>query len=196
MASKKKTPNRTRHAPVRKRPEPKLTARLPENQRHSGVGDAMRNGTFEDLPENAQTAAKGLLVHYLAMNKQEPHGPACGGPMFIHATGDAECTAGCPGVVEVLHLPEAMQFCRDADDFGGLDDRLASCQWCTPTQAPALPATCPGVELDHQDGTVGCTLGAGCAGADVLHLDGRTCGLFEPCEPCGITRAALPMSLH
>lgn len=191
MSRKKKTPNRTRHAPVRQRPVPRR--RLPENLRYSGVGEAMKDGTFSDLPENTQIAAKGLITHYLQISKTAPHGPACGGPLFIHTTGDVSCTADCPGALEVLHVPEAMQLCRDADEFGGMDYRVESCDWCTTTGGGSMD-TCAGTEIDHQDGTVSCTLGAECAGANAVHINARTCGLFEPCEPCGITTAAVPMT--
>jgi hypothetical protein len=44
---------------------------------------------------------------------------------------------------------------------------------------------CHGVEVDHQDGTVSCSFGAECLGADALHVRGVSCFLVGPCDRCG-----------
>jgi hypothetical protein len=44
---------------------------------------------------------------------------------------------------------------------------------------------CHGVELDHKDGTVSCSLDSECLGSDVLHVRGASCFLVGPCGHCG-----------
>jgi hypothetical protein len=87
-------------------------------------------------------------------------------------------------------VPEALHFCDFADRLGIDADELGHvCPACTAAGAADHEggySTCLGVEIDHQDGTTSCSLGDDCAGADVLHPSGQTCGLLAPCERCGI----------
>ena len=43
---------------------------------------------------------------------------------------------------------------------------------------------CHGVEIEHFDGSISCTLGVLCAGAVVIHLQSETCGLVRRCDHC------------
>lgn len=167
--------------------------RQPEGERYGSgsVGDAMKNGTIEHRSPAAQSTVGFLAKTYALMARQDPNHkePACGGPLLIHADGGFQCTANCPGGTRVVHVPEALHFCDYADRLGITADELGHiCPECTATGSAGHPravTACPGVELDHQDGTTTCTLGDDCAGPDVFHGTGRTCNLLNPCERCG-----------
>ncbi|MGW6569292.1 hypothetical protein [Streptomyces sp. NPDC054975] len=147
----------------------------------------MKDGTIAGRPQIVQTIVGQLVTCYIRLHKEDPEGPACGGPLFVHDDGHVECHAGCPGPIDVLHVPEALQYCEHAHRFDLLDPLDHTCARC-----PGTPADlCPGSEVEHQDGTVTCSLGDDCHGPDMLHPDGQSCGLFTPCEPCGITTPLL-----
>jgi hypothetical protein len=165
--------------------------RQPEGERFSSVGHAIKTGQIEDRPDAARSTVRFLMQTYVAMNNQAPHGPACGGPLLVHADGAFQCTAGCPGGTNVLHVPEALHFCDYADQLGIHADELGHiCPQCTATGAAGHAGAitlCTGIQIDHQDGTTTCTLGEDCSDPDAMHPSGQTCGLFEPCDHCGIT---------
>lgn len=152
----------------------------------------MRDGTIEDRTD-AECSTVGFLARtYTALEKRDPNGPACGGPLLIHVDGSFQCTAGCPGGTKVVHVPEALHFCDHADQLGiGADELGHVCPACTAPGSASGNArawtVCTGTEIEHQDGTSTCTLGAACLGPDEFHASGRTCGLLEPCGRCGIT---------
>lgn len=166
-------------------------SRMPEGERYSSVGQAIKDGTISARPEAARSTVGFLVQTYSALQKQDPGGPACGGPLLIHQDGGFQCTAGCPGGTKVVHVPEALHFCDYADRLGITADELGHvCPACTAagaTDHPRMFLLCTGVEIDHRDGTTTCSLEDGCAGDDVPHASGQSCGLLAPCERCGIT---------
>jgi len=170
--------------------------RLPKEERFSSVGESLRTGNFEDRSDAAQSTVRLLVTTYMGIEDQDPKGPSCGGPLLIHADGSFQCTAGCPGGLKVFHVPEALHYCDYADQLGIDADELGHlCPACTASgtsgQEAPMFSTCTGIEIDHQDGTTTCSLGDDCAGADMLHGSGQTCGLLGPCERCGITTPLL-----
>lgn len=171
--------------------------RQPEDERFSSVGHAVKTGQIDNRSQAAQSTVGFLAKTYAMMARQDPNHeqPACGGPLLIHADGGFQCTAGCPGGTKVVHVPEALHFCDYADRLGITADELGHiCPECTaPGSAghPRAVTSCPGIEIDHQDGTTTCSLEDDCAGADVLHGSGQTCGLLKPCQRCGITSPLL-----
>ncbi|MGK4909678.1 hypothetical protein [Streptomyces albus] len=169
--------------------------RQPEGERFSSVAEALDTGQFGNRSEAAQSTVRFLVNTYAALEDQAPDGPACGGPLLIHADGGFQCTAGCPGGTKVLHVPEALHFCDYADRLGITGDELGHvCPECTVEGASGHPRRvtfCTGVEIEHQNGTTTCSLGTECTGLDTLHPSGQTCGLLSPCEQCGITTPLL-----
>lgn len=186
MGRENKRKKRARRDQRRRRAYP----RTPEAARYSSVGEAILDGTIVEQPEAAQSTAVFLITAHTATAKEDPDGPACGGPLLIHADGAFQCTAGCPGGTAVLHLPEALHFCHYADRLGIDADELGHvCQACTAagaSEAGSMFSACTGIELDHRDGTTSCSLGDSCHEKDAPHAAGQTCGLMEPCERCGI----------
>jgi len=73
--------------------------------------------------------------------------------------------------------------------FGGLDVPITTDAVARQIAGgPVLPdcfVYCDGVEIEHRDGAVSCSLGSRCVGSGAPHLSGQTCGLFEPCARCG-----------
>lgn len=169
----------------------------PEGEWYSSVGDEIKTGQVDSRSEAAQSTVAFLAKTYTLMARQDPNDeePACGGPLLIHADGTFQCVAGCPGGTTVIHVPVALHFCDYADRIGITADELGHiCPQCTAAGSAGhsrAVMACPGVELDHPDGTTTCTLGDDCVGADVFHGSGRTCNLLEPCERCGITSPLL-----
>lgn len=178
---------KAKKGPRRPRPQtpPVSIPRLPENQRFSSVGESVKNGTMGGRPQAVADTVRKLLPTYIDINKRDPDGPACDGPLLIHDDGTFECTAGCPGPLEVLHVPEALQYCDFADLFGIYADELDHhCPTCiTADTTEDEPGVCTGTELDHEDGTTTCSLGNDCGG---VHMTGNTCNLLNPCDRCGL----------
>ncbi|WP_063353168.1 hypothetical protein [Streptomyces sp. MJM8645] len=150
------------------------------------MGDVVKQpALFAELPEPVRATIGDLMTHYIGLNRTDPTGPACGGPLLIHENGSTECRAGCPGELAVLHVPEALQFCTFADRF---HDSLPeqSCSWCDHLTNPLHEqlVICPGLQTDHNDGTQECDLGTACQAPNGLHSLARTCGLFAPCARC------------
>lgn len=155
------------------------------------VSESVRTGSIADRTEAERSTVGFLASRYAELHREAPDGPACGGPLLVHGDGSFQCTAGCPGGTAVVHVPEALHYCDAAGRLGITADELGHvCPQCTAVGVTAQQASggCVGVELDHRDGGEStCTLGAGCSGG--FHASGRSCGLFEPCQLCGITQA-------
>lgn len=165
--------------------------RQPEGERYSSVGEAIMSGTLGEVTEAARSTVGFLLRTYVDLKERSPGGPACGGPLLIHADGGFQCTAGCSGGTRVLHVPEALHFCDHADELGIHADELGHvCPACTAPGAAEhsrMLSLCTGIEIDHRDGSTTCSLGDHCLGDNMPHGSGQTCGLLAPCERCGIT---------
>lgn len=164
--------------------------RLPEGERFSSVGQAIKDGTISSRTEAARSTVGFLVRTYSDLQQQDPDVPACGGPLLVHVDGAFQCTAGCPGGTKVVHVPEALHFCDYANQLGITADELGHiCLACTAAGAAdhpdALPL-CTGIEINHRDGTTTCSVGSECPGEDTPHASGQSCGLFEPCDGCGI----------
>jgi len=150
-----------------------VQARLPEEQRFSSVGESMHDGSFEDRPDGTRSTVGMLVTTYMGIQRRDPDGPACGGPLLVHADGSFQCTAGCPGGLKVVHLPEALHYCDHADRLGIHADELGHlCTACTAlgegSHDPMFSA-CTGTELDHEDGAATCSLGDACQGIGLPH---------------------------
>lgn len=164
-----------------RRPRPVSTYDEWRPGRSSSIGDALKAGTLS--PQVRQTAM-ALIARYRPL-WQDPETPACGGPLLIHIDGGVECCAGCPGPTEVLHVPEALQFCHLAELFED-SEPSKPCPACTHLiDWAAAGEVCQGSAIDHRDGAVFCSLGPECAGAELPHVIAMSCpGLDQPCDRC------------
>ncbi|TQJ36870.1 hypothetical protein FBY34_8826 [Streptomyces sp. SLBN-115] len=126
--------------------------RLPEGERFSSVGQAVKDGIISSRTEAAPRSTVGFLARtYSALQQQDPAGPACGGPLLVHVDGAFQCTAGCPGGIKVVHAPKALHFCDYADQLGITADELDHiCPACTAAGAADPPGRAPPVHR-HRD---------------------------------------------
>jgi hypothetical protein len=127
---------------------------------------------------------------------QDPANPPCPGPIAIHVDGAFECHGGCEGVMTAFHEPDALATCDDdrVPEVAHVCRRCVDQKPVVDNPAPAsavkagvMPgiAACAGMEIDHEDGSVTCSLGDDCADPGAFHASGISCSLTgDHCDIC------------
>jgi hypothetical protein len=153
---------------------------------HCGSGRKYKKCCLpSDEPWRPQSEPERTAVMMVQLaTSQQGGGPSCPGPVVVHETGAFECRGpSCPGTAYRRHGPGVPRACP-----AGQSELATTCRRCvddvTVFEGAPGAAVCPGMEVDHIDGSVTCTEGRLCLGAESLHAQGMTCSLLS--EPCGV----------
>jgi hypothetical protein len=132
------------------------------------------------IPGSATDAELAAVEMIATAMGHMPAGPACAGPLLVHADGAFECHGdGCPGVMAIFHSDDVVEPCALHPGIR----TLHACPRClTHSEGAGLAEhTCTGQRIEHDDGTVDCTLGSACLGERATHVASRSCRMLGPC---------------